>query len=115
MKRPVKADSVRLEGLSERKGAWRKGERKYILNKLTRKYGLRCWYCGLRDENLNEYSDQGWHVDHIIPLARGGKSELDNYAIACPMCNRAKFDLDKDRFLKWLELVRVLCPPIEAD
>lgn len=32
-------------------------------------------------------------VDHVLPVARGGKTELDNLALACFHCNRRKSDL----------------------
>lgn len=42
----------------------------------------KCWWCtGL----LTDY-----HVDHRIPLARGGKNDPSNIVIACPTCNLAK-------------------------
>lgn len=31
-----------------------------------------------------------FHVEHIIPLSRGGNSNLDNLAWACPSCNLHK-------------------------
>ncbi len=33
-----------------------------------------------------------FHVEHIIPRARGGASELSNLALACPSCNLHKTD-----------------------
>lgn len=42
-----------------------------------------------------------FHVEHVIPRVRGGSSELDNLALACPSCNLHKADrvssaLDQD-------------------
>lgn len=31
-----------------------------------------------------------FHVEHIIPRSRGGKSEIENLAWACPGCNLHK-------------------------
>jgi hypothetical protein len=31
-----------------------------------------------------------FHVEHIIPQSRGGQSQLDNLAWACPSCNLHK-------------------------
>lgn len=50
---------------------------------LHQKTGGRCVYCGEPLEN-------GWHVDHMIPLAKGGSNELANLAPACGPCNEAK-------------------------
>ena len=30
------------------------------------------------------------HIDHIVPLSAGGKSELDNLCLSCISCNGAK-------------------------
>lgn len=44
----------------------------------------RCFYC---DMPLS-----GYHVDHYIPLAKGGTNWALNLVIACPSCNRRKKD-----------------------
>lgn len=43
----------------------------------------RCWYC-LKPLNGT------YHVDHRIPLARGGSNAPENIVIACPTCNLSK-------------------------
>ncbi len=50
--------------------------------------GGRCQYC-LMDQSLQGAS---FHVEHIIPLCRGGVTELPNLALACPSCNLRKAD-----------------------
>lgn len=42
----------------------------------------KCWYCAVK---LKKY-----HVDHRIPLARGGSNGIENIVIACPPCNLRK-------------------------
>jgi len=46
----------------------------------------RCEYCRMHQ------SLQGatFHVEHIIPQSRGGHTQLDNLAWACPSCNLHK-------------------------
>ena len=48
----------------------------------------RCEYCQMHQ------SLQGatFHVEHIVPRCRGGRSDLDNLAWACPSCNLHKAD-----------------------
>jgi len=46
--------------------------------------GGRCHICG------KKVPEKGWHLDHIIPLARGGEHSYRNVAVACPRCNLAK-------------------------
>jgi 5-methylcytosine-specific restriction endonuclease McrA len=30
---------------------------------------------------------KGWHLDHLIPLSKGGEHSYKNVAVACPACN----------------------------
>lgn len=46
--------------------------------------GLACAYCS--------QTDGPFEVDHIIPLSRGGSSELHNLCVACASCNASKRD-----------------------
>ena len=50
--------------------------------------GGRCEYCRMHQ------SLQGgtFHIEHVVPLSRGGDSELTNLALACPGCNLHKSD-----------------------
>lgn len=45
----------------------------------------KCYYCQTKVGNI-------YHVDHVIPLSRGGSNGPDNLVIACPKCNRSKHD-----------------------
>ena len=42
-----------------------------------------CAYCGRSLPN-------GYHVDHVIPVSRGGRNSVGNLVIACPECNLSK-------------------------
>ena len=46
----------------------------------------RCQYC-LMHESLQGAT---FHIEHIIPQCRGGRSTLENLALACPGCNLHK-------------------------
>jgi hypothetical protein len=46
-----------------------------------------CEYCQLSQL----FQVATFPVDHIIPLSRGGATELDNLALACPSCNANKW------------------------
>ena len=41
--------------------------------------GNRCEYCRLSQEG----QEASFHIDHIMPKARGGATEPDNLALAC--------------------------------
>jgi hypothetical protein len=47
----------------------------------------RCEYCRLsQDSQVATFP-----VDHVIPVACGGRTELGNLALACPRCNSRKW------------------------
>lgn len=48
--------------------------------------GYRCRYCGIHQN----YADL--EIDHIIPIAKGGKSTFDNLQTLCHKCNVEKGD-----------------------
>lgn len=43
-----------------------------------------------------------FHIDHIMPLARGGRHELHNLCIACPDCNHRKHARDP---IEWAQMI----------
>jgi 5-methylcytosine-specific restriction endonuclease McrA len=45
----------------------------------------KCYYCQVKVRKT-------YHVDHVIPLARGGSDGPENLVIACPNCNQSKND-----------------------
>lgn len=54
----------------------------------------KCAYCGC---DLNE---SGKHLDHIIPISRGGLHTINNVHWTCPTCNMSKGDKLEDEWLK---------------
>lgn len=65
---------------------------------------LKCYLCG---KKIKE--GQPYHIDHKIPLARGGKHASWNLAITCPECNMRKrmktpWEYDPDNFRPELPL-----------
>lgn len=53
-------------------------------NRLVQGQDGKCWYCK-QDATLT--------LDHLIPLARGGRHAIGNIVAACQPCNSAKRDL----------------------
>lgn len=47
-----------------------------------RLYAMPCIYCGAQSE----------HIDHVIPLSRGGRHSIGNLAPSCANCNLSKQD-----------------------
>ena len=52
------------------------------------KNGKRCAICGKRIRHLDDLT-----VDHIIPLAKGGKNVVENCQLAHRECNGEKRDI----------------------
>lgn len=46
-----------------------------------------CHYCG------QQFAPKELTLDHIVPLARGGRSTRGNCVVACKQCNNNKKDL----------------------
>ena len=51
----------------------------------------RCWWCGAQCKKQ-------YHIDHLIPLDRGGHNNPSNIVISCPHCNLSKSDKLPDEF-----------------
>lgn len=52
----------------------------------------RCAYC-------QRYVGSTYHIDHKLPITRGGTNDLSNLQLTCPRCNMRKGTLTHDEFL----------------
>lgn len=52
------------------------------------KKAVRCYWC------RESFSPKDCHVDHIVPLSKGGAHALENLAISCQPCNQRKYAHD---------------------
>lgn len=52
---------------------------------VLRRDGFRCQICGLTAQDGVKL-----HVDHIIPISKGGRTELSNLRALCDRCNWGK-------------------------
>lgn len=58
--------------------------RELIAGQTDGKGRLRCWWC------RGVIRGTSYHVDHRVPLSRGGTNDPANLVIACPHCNTSK-------------------------
>lgn len=80
------------DNYKHRRRAWTEGGVSTIkLYQWKRSQKKVCYWC-----NANCRSE--YHVDHYVPLSRGGAHELDNLVIACPSCNHRKSAKDPLEF-----------------
>ncbi len=67
-------------------------------NKITKEDVLaiksigKCFYCGATNTEFQ--------IDHIIPVAKGGKTEIINLVLSCAKCNRSKNDRNLEEWYK---------------
>jgi len=70
----------------KRRSATRAAPGKFTANDILAQYkhqkGL-CYYC-------NKPTGKSYHIDHVIPISRGGSNDLSNIVIACAQCNMRK-------------------------
>ena len=60
-----------------------------IVEQVRRRANYLCEYC----HPAEQWQYVPFSLDHVIPLAHGGKESLDNLSLACFHCNRRKSDL----------------------
>ena len=88
---------VRLEKLIKKSERYKNRERKKLIKPRLREYWFerqsgKCYLCGLeiKKELLHLY-----HLEHGIPVSRGGK---DITGLACPECNIDKGDMTLEEY-----------------
>ena len=68
-------------------------ERRVQIQELQATPDKECFWC---ETECNE----NYHLDHIVPISKGGRNSLCNIAISCQPCNNKKSDKD---LTQWLE------------
>lgn len=54
-----------------------------------------CYWCKCK---IDKTIKNGFHIDHYIPLSKGGTHTLENIVISCPSCNILKSNKDPYKF-----------------
>lgn len=65
----------------------------YTVSDIAAMYEAQAGLCNCCRVFLDKY-----HVDHVIPLSRGGTNYPDNLQLLCPQCNWSKADKLPDEF-----------------
>lgn len=76
------AEHLRIMGRENRRLEMMGGEWEEIRKLVFVRDDYTCTYCGSRGVRLE--------CDHVVPISRGGKTELSNLVTACLSCNRSK-------------------------
>ena len=64
-------------------------------------FALNNQYCYLTGKPIDLYSKSSYHLDHIVPLDKGGTNTLDNLGLASKEANIAKQDMTVKEFLSF--------------
>lgn len=93
------------ENKEKKRARWRKREAirrgsissKYLESDVIDLYGTTCYICleeidmsASRRSGIGNNWEQGLHIDHIIPLSKGGNDSIDNVRPAHAICNLKK-------------------------
>lgn len=54
--------------------------------------------CYLTGDKINLEDTRSWHLDHIVPVSKGGDNSIENCNIATKEANMAKSDMSIDDF-----------------
>jgi 5-methylcytosine-specific restriction endonuclease McrA len=82
---PERYQATNRAGGARRRSRVRNAPGSYTIEDVLAQYGRqkgRCFWC---HGKVDKY-----HVDHVVPLARGGSNGPENIVIACPACNLSK-------------------------
>lgn len=61
-----------------------------------------CQYCARVGTEEGDPDGQGWNIDHVIPVIRGGPTRGDNLTLACDSCNSRKGSMPAHQFVLML-------------
>ena len=72
-------------------------ETKELSEWLKENRGTPCKYC----------KAEATHIDHKIPLSKGGEHRWDNIQMLCKQCNISKYNYSEQEFFSWLFRIKI--------
>lgn len=70
-----------------------------LISQLKASPETKCFYCGV------PLFGNAIHIDHIVPLSKGGAHCVSNLCASCPPCNLSKNDKTVDEWNQWKQNV----------
>lgn len=76
----------------------------FTVDDIVKKFGEnpRCYLTG---DPIDIYQPQTYHFDHIIPVSRGGSSDISNLGICTNVANQAKHNMTHAEFIDFCRRV----------
>ena len=63
--------------------------------------GRMCHYCDRPVPRPGTKGGYGTHIDHVVPVAKGGSHDMENLVVSCKRCNREKGSKSYRDYLEW--------------
>lgn len=82
-KNPARRKAISMAYKAKRRAIEKDGDPTSVIFAWIQKAPKICHWCG-------EKCKRKYHVDHYMPLSKGGRHEVSNLVIACPTCNLRK-------------------------
>lgn len=102
-KDPENAKAVRIRYDNKRR-AWERDTDSRAttkqINELIKNSNNTCFWCD------QEIPNGKMHLDHIYPLSRGGKDEINNLVVSCEYCNKRKANKPPEVWLNEITIAK---------
>ena len=82
--------------MSKNHKKWKHEKRKLARDEIVKRDGSNCHWCSA-ELSPPGTSETGMTIDHVVRLADGGTSEIDNLVLSCNACNHRRGVQDEQR------------------
>ena len=70
----------------------------------------KCEYC----HSPQQYAISSFSIEHVMPLSKGGTSEIGNLALSCQQCNNHKYNVIEALDPVSNEIYKLFSPRVDA-
>ena len=80
----------------------RQHDQKLLILSCLYEQDFRCYYCNdLLYEDIK--NNKCPHIDHKIPVSKGGSNEKENLCLTCVFCNNSKYTKSEAEFVIYIK------------